>query len=254
MGTKIEWCDATWNPVTGCTKISAGCKNCFAERTTKRLQAMGTPKYAAGFGKVVCHRDTLEIPSRWKKPRRVFVNSMSDLFHEDVPVGFLLKVWDVMDMNNRHVFQVLTKRPENARDFIEFAKPADEAGWPLPNVWLGTSVENQAMADQRIPHLLETPAAVRFLSVEPLIAPVNLAEPLGPLYPWLDWVIIGCESGHNRRPCELEWVESIVDQCDAAGVPVFVKQLDLNGRVSKDPAEWPKWARLRNYPAGKEPT
>lgn len=247
-----------WNPTTGCTKISPGCLNCYAERMTKRLQAMGTPKYAAGFGKVVCHPDTLEKPLRWKNPRRIFVNSMSDLFHEDVPVEFLVKVWDVMDRSNRHIFQVLTKRPDLARDFIEVATPDDDGPWPLSNVWLGTSAENQEMADKRIPHLARCPAAKRFISFEPLLGPIQtgyLAKvgiQHGRRSP-IDWAIIGCESGPKRRPCKLDWVRSIIDQCDEAGVFPFVKQIEIKGRVSKDPADWPEWARRREFPEGRQP-
>jgi len=328
MGTGIQWADETWNVTTGCTKISPGCKHCYAERMSKRLQAMGVKKYAAGFSKVVCHPEALGIPLRWKKPRMVFVDSMSDLFHEHVPDEFIDKAFAVMALCPQHTFLVLTKRPKRMAEYITdrhqlwngfhyFTGPSisthddvekwckahglsrvererrmdiicegggfhfEAQSWPLSNVHLGTTVENQEMADKRIPHLLKTPAAVRFLSLEPLLEEIVLprahctecdAWVPGDL-PWghpcvakdargkpfdacesyrdlgIDWVIIGCESGPNRRPCELDWVKSPIDQCDAAGVPVFVKQIPINDRVSKDPVEWPEWAKLRQYPA-----
>jgi protein gp37 len=277
MGTGIEWTDETWNAITGCTKISPGCLNCYA-----------------GFDKVVCHPDTLEIPLRWKKPRMVFVNSMSDLFHKDVPGSFVMDVLAVIEKASRHTFQVLTKRPERMVDILGGTSGAGLTAPPLPNLWLGTSAENQEMADQRIPHLLKVPAAKRFLSLEPLLGPVDLSpwvfgkagyregesggfampgrEPCCYMCGWrrsqhiveqidvrirtnlrcpswgpIGWIIISCESGPKRRPCKLEWVKAIVEQCDAAGVPVFVKQIrDEKNRVVHGPHEWhrwPEWAR-----------
>ncbi|KKM87474.1 hypothetical protein LCGC14_1268510 [marine sediment metagenome] len=177
--SKIPWTDVTWNVCTGCSKVSAGCANCYAATMTKRLKAMGQVKYAAGFDTVVCHPDELNKPLRWKKPRRVFVNSMSDLFHEDVPFRFINLVFITMAYARQHTFQVLTKRPHRIAPFLEYAEregyartlPLDLC---LPNVWLGTSIENQATANLRIPHLRRCPAAVRFLSLEPLLGSVEI--------------------------------------------------------------------------------
>ena len=333
--SNIEWTDTTWNPVVGCTPVSPGCLNCYAATMAHRLEAMGRPEYvgltvkrkgstraagpedatvATALGKVSrdvfngtvrCLPDRLTAPLSWKKPRMVFVNSMSDLFHEAVPFEFIDRVFAVMALCPRHTFQVLTKRPERMAEY--FAERSwgdvisdvrcddDEVGrrlaglvnfdavmggtregvlgyhtpapnrrplvrdcWPLPNVWLGTSVEDQARADERIPHLLRCPAAVRFLSCEPLLGEVDLLrvdaagfggprghkidcirkgywsdgpfgfvnhsdmhDRFGPLH----WVIVGGESGPNARPCDVGWIRSIVTQCQGAGVPVFVKQL-----------------------------
>jgi protein gp37 len=223
----IEWTDATWNPVTGCSKVSPGCKHCYAERMAKRLQAMGNPRYQNGF-QVTVHKDRLEEPLRWKKPRRVFVNSMSDLLHPDIPWHIVDTVVAVMARCHQHTFQVLTKRPERLREHFRPRKR------PLPNVWLGTSCEDQPTAEKRIPHLLGVPAAVRFLSLEPLLGPIDFTD--GPLDPastmgtWsmleegINWVIVGGESGPKARPMEADWVRGIRDQCLAAGVPFFFKQ------------------------------
>ena len=171
MSTKIEWTDVTWNPVSGCSKLSAGCKNCYAERMAKRLQHMGTPGYDNGFA-VTLHHDKLKQPFHWRKPKRIFVCSMADLFHEDVPNGFIQQVFSTMANNPHHTFQVLTKRSERMRDFVRgYVRGFD--GVPLPNVWLGVSVENSD-ARRRIGHLLDTPAAFRFLSCEPLLEHVDL--------------------------------------------------------------------------------
>ena len=291
MGSAIEWCDDTWNPVSGCTRVSAGCDNCYAATMTRRLEAMGkadytgltTDKHFNGVVRVLPHK--LGIPLRWKKPRMIFVNSMSDLFHPSVPFEFIAKCYATMMASPQHTFQILTKRPERVVEFEEWLRRErcgyihgefgfladiaevsdrdwkkvirhyhgdERAGcigdatawpWPLPNVWLGTSVENQATADERIPHLLRCPAAVRFLSIEPLLGPVNLhacsnfsASGHGPS--WLspipsgaggmtstiDWVIVGGESGPGARPMHPDWARSIRDQCQAAGVPFFFKQ------------------------------
>ena len=250
MPTKIEWTDETWNPVTGCTKISAGCANCYAERMSKRLAGrFGYP--ADEPFRVTLHPDRLHQPDYWKKPRLVFVVSMGDLFHEDVPYEFCGRVWAHFDANPRHTFQVLTKRPETMWD-VAHNIPCGT----LPNVWLGVTTENQQCADERIPILLDTPAAVRFVSVEPMLGPVNISGWLVPPpphwpdhdHPWLDWVIIGCESGPGRRPMELEWAVDLVRQCQAAGVPVFVKQIGVKGKVSHNPEEWPEELRVREYP------
>lgn len=243
MATKsrIEWTEKTWNPVTGCTKISAGCKNCYAERLSSRLQKMGVARYANGFA-VKMHPDVLPEPLRWKKPAVVFVNSMSDLFHDDVPAGFIAEVFDVMEKAAQHTFQVLTKRPERMLDL--------NLSWP-PNVWAGVSVENQQAADERISLLLQTPAAVRFLSCEPLLGPVDLlgvrfdshtrmdvlsgrgvttrsgviAQSIPNAFcERIDWVIVGGESGPEARPMHPDWARSIRNQCELAGVPFFFKQ------------------------------
>ena len=208
--SKISWTDATWNPVTGCTKISAGCANCYAERLAKRLQAMGQQNYRDGFN-VRCHEDILGIPFRWKKPRRIFVCSMSDLFHEDVPSWFIRGVFNVMRYASQHRFQVLTKRAGRMAVTSRFL------GWPS-NVWAGVTVENQ-QAMNRIDSLRKVPASVRFLSCEPLL------ESLGPIdLDGIHWVIVGGESGPGTRPMKEEWAMEIKDQCVAAGIPFFFKQ------------------------------
>lgn len=247
--TGIAWTDASWNPVTGCTKVSQGCKHCYAEREWARLSAnpKATTYYGRAFTDVACHEDRLNQPLRWSKPRMIFVNSMSDLFHEDVPDDFIDKVFAVMALAEQHVFQVLTKRPErmlaylttkNREDIIgEKAMPTvseDDFGileWPLPNVWLGVSVEDQATADERIPLLLQTPAAVRWVSAEPLLGPIEIGfampwERTGPAWKQtLEWVVCGGESGSNSRPMHAEWVRKLRDDCITAGVPFFMKQL-----------------------------
>ena len=219
MGDKsaIEWTDATWNPVTGCTKISPGCKHCYAERLAVRLQAMGNPRYRHAFD-VTLHPDQIELPLRWRRPRRIFVNSMSDLYHEAVPDEYIQRVFDVMVRAEQHVFQVLTKRSERLPEI------ARRLPWP-PNVWQGVSVENADYV-ARITDLRQVPAAVRFLSVEPLLG----AIPKLPL-DGIHWVICGGESGHERRELSPEWARLIRDQCVRMGVPFFFKQ--WGGRTSK---------------------
>lgn len=208
--TKIEWTESTWNPVTGCTKISAGCANCYAERMAKRLRAMGQPNYRNGF-KVTCHAHALEQPLTWKTPKMIFVNSMSDLFHEDVPDDFISSVFDVMKRAHWHRFQVLTKRDER------LAELASRLEWPT-NVWMGVSVENK-LAKRRIKSLQAIPAAVRFLSIEPLLESLGRIRLTG-----IHWVIVGGESGPGARPMEEAWVLEVKNQCDAAKVPFFFKQ------------------------------
>jgi protein gp37 len=247
--TGIEWTDATWNPVTGCTKVSAGCDNCYAESIAHRFA--GTAAYPNGFD-VTLRPERLDQPLRWRRPRRVFVNSMADLFHPDIPDDYIARVFAVMALADRHTFQVLTKRPGRMRsllsgdDFLdkfaehlyatehpmgdETAEPV--SAWPLLNVWLGVSVEDQKWADVRVPVLLDTPAAVRFLSCEPLLGPVDLnrainVEPLAAYHfrpGGIDWVIVGGESGRGARPMHAEWAQSLRDQCVAAGVPFLFKQ------------------------------
>jgi len=211
QSSTIEWTEATWNPVTGCTKISPGCKFCYAERMAKRLRAMGTERYRDGFA-LTLQPDVLEAPLKWRKPRVIFVNSMSDLFHVDVPDDYVRQVFDVMERAERHTFQVLTKRPERV------AAMRHDLPWPS-NVWIGTSVESERY-EWRSAALSEVDAAaIRFLSVEPLLGPVpNL--PLD----GIDWVIVGGESGPGARPMEAEWVRDIRERCTALAVPFFFKQ------------------------------
>ncbi len=206
----IEWTDATWNPVTGCTKVSQGCKHCYAQRMAKRLQAMGVARYTNGF-RVTLHPDLLDLPRRWKNSRMIFVNSMSDLFHPKVPDAFVERVFAVMADTPRHTFQVLTKRPERA------IAMAPQLPWP-PNVWLGTSVENDHVI-ARVDLLREVPATVRFLSCEPLIGPLSRLDVTG-----MHWVIVGGESGPDHRPIKKQWVQDIRELCLLEDVPFFFKQ------------------------------
>ncbi len=208
--SSIEWTEATWNPVTGCTKISPGCKHCYAERMAKRLQAMGQPNYANGF-RLTTHEHALDAPLSWRRPQRVFVNSMSDLFHDDVPLAFLRRVFDVMQRAKHHQFQILTKRA------ARLERLSRQLPWS-PNVWMGVSVESAEYAF-RIDHLRATDAAVKFLSLEPLLGPLPALDLHG-----IDWVIVGGESGPGARPMATEWVRDIRDQCVAAGVAFFFKQ------------------------------
>lgn len=257
--TTIQWTDETWNPVTGCAKVSAGCKHCYAEVIAKRFWK------DRKFTDVRCHPERLDQPLRWKKPRRIFVNSMSDLFHEDVPFEFIDSVVGRMLTARQHIYQILTKRPERMNEyFANYARVEIPFAEFAPNVWLGVSVENQETAAERTPILIQTPAAVRFLSVEPLLGPVNLNS-LAPIMPPIHWVIVGGESGPGARPCNIEWIRDIVRQCRAAAVPVFVKQLGsmiirapmphpsdaflrVRDRKGGDPAEWPEDLRVRESP------
>lgn len=206
----IEWTEATWNPATGCTKISPGCANCYAERMARRLQAMGQPNYANGFS-LALHEAALALPLRWKKPQTIFVNSMSDLFHQDIPLTFIRRVFEVMKEAHWHRFQVLTKRSERLTEV------AGTLPWP-DNVWLGITVENAAYRS-RLEAVRRVPAAVRFLSLEPLLGPLPHLDLAG-----ISWVIVGGESGPGSRPLHKEWVLDIRNQCLAAGVPFFFKQ------------------------------
>lgn len=210
IGSTIEWTQSTWNPLTGCTKVSPGCKHCYAERMARRLQAMGQPNYARGF-ELAIHEESLELPLRWKRPQAIFVNSMSDLFHEAVPVDFILSVFRVMERAYWHRFQVLTKRSARLRQLNSLLP------WP-PNVWIGVSVENSDYL-KRVDHLRATGAQVKFLSCEPLLGPLSELSLDG-----IDWVIVGGESGPGARPMEACWVTQIRDQCIEAGVPFFFKQ------------------------------
>ena len=316
--TKIEWTDESWNPVVGCSHVSAGCEYCYAEKMAQRLAYMGHKKYRAVLdgkfkkppwnGEVFCDETALDKPLHWKKPRRIFVCSMGDLFHPKVPIGFLTHVFDTIEQCPQHIFQILTKRPENIK--ILWTNQSEHPGhsWRymregtiLPNVWLGVSVEDQKTADQRIPLLLQIPAAVRFVSLEPLLGEVDLKHirtaksdtknwrlPAGVPRPTecysttdvitpykdperegetvichskrhkegtLDWAIIGCEtqSPAHRREGYNENAINLVEQCKAAGVPVFVKSAVLpNGRVTKNIDEFPKSLKFQEYPALKD--
>jgi protein gp37 len=234
----IEWTESTWNPVTGCTKLSPGCKHCYAERMAKRLQAMGQPNYEHGF-QVALHERTLDLPLGWKKPQVVFVNSMSDLFHDKIPESYIRRVFDVMKQASWHTFQVLTKRAERLESL------ATKLDWP-PNVWMGVSVETPEYR-YRIDHLRRTPARFRFISFEPLLAAlgdINLED--------IHWAIVGGESGPKSRSMNKEWVTELRDQCLAARVPFFFKQWGgtnkkkagrlLDGRV------WDEMPSLAAYP------
>jgi protein gp37 len=239
QSTTIEWATKVWNPVTGCNKVSQGCKNCYAETVANRF--WGNRK----FTDVMMHEDRLHLP-KWKKPQRVFVNSMSDLFHESVSFEFIDMVWMAMFENQKHTFMILTKRPERMKQYFDFriARAKEKYGkfcvdTPLTNVWLGVSVENQETANERIPLLLQVPAAVRWLSCEPLLGKVDLENLIvgndnHPMkydcsrpsfsFPKIDWVVVGGESGTKARPMHPDWARSLRDQCKAADVPFFFKQ------------------------------
>ncbi len=212
MGTNssIEWTESTWNPVTGCTKISPGCQHCYAERMTRRLKAMGQPNYRNGF-RVATHAGALDLPLRWKQPQTVFVNSMSDLFHEEVPAEFILRVFEVMNRARHHRYQVLTKRAER------LAELAPRLPW-APHIWMGVTVESRQYA-YRIDRLRGTDAHVKFLSLEPLLSAMPDLDLGG-----IDWVIVGGESGPGARPMDPAWATDLRDQCLAAGVAFFFKQ------------------------------
>lgn len=248
--TKIEWTEQTWNPIVGCSIVSPGCTNCYAMRMAARIEAMkrshydGTTKRVNGnpvwTGKVALAPDHILLePLRRKKPTLWFVNSMGDLFHEDAPDAWIDKVFAVMALTPQHTYQVLTKRAERMREYVANAESGSRDGiwraqfdvkpahshpayfWPLPNVWLGVSAERQKEADERIPLLMQTPAAVRFISAEPLLGPIDVTY-----LAWakLDWVICGGESGHGARPMHPDWPRKMRDQCAAAGIPFFFKQ------------------------------
>lgn len=252
--SKIEWTEATWNPVTGCNKVSAGCKNCYAERVWKRLSANSTSVYfGRQFNDVQMHDKRLTTPLKWSKPRLIFVNSMSDLFHDKVSASFIHEVFVTMAFARArgHVFQILTKRPERMKEIVSQLDVDDIKGryhgapvnmpefvWPLPNVWLGVSVEDHHTALVRIPFLLQTPAAIRWISAEPLLESLDLSAPGLGLNcescidrqvhwccdPVLDWVVAGGESGPNARPSHPDWFRGLRDACQEARVPFFFKQ------------------------------
>lgn len=264
--SNIEWTDASWNPVTGCSHVSEGCRFCYAETMAKRLHAMGQTGYTDlpwtaqnAEHNVMCHEDRLDIPLKWKKPRKIFVNSMSDLFHERVPFEFIKQVFNRMCRANHHTYQVLTKRADRMLEFWQWFENEGYAESFMPSIpkhiWMLVSVENQKAADERIPKLVQVPAAVRGLSCEPLLGPVDLVEmrldregapakagamewydPLGNIHdkedgivgftfdPGINWVIVGGESGPHARPMNPGWARSLRDQCVAADVPFFFKQ------------------------------
>jgi protein gp37 len=288
--TGISWTQATWNPVTGCDRVSPGCDHCYALRMAARLKAMGSPKYqrdgrparsGPGFA-VAAHPEVFRLPLRWRAPRRIFVNSMSDLFHAEIDAGVIAAVFATMACTRRHTYQVLTKRPGQARSLLScpaFRDLVDQAvaqlpeavhggydptAWPLPNLWLGVSAEDDHWAQVRIPVLLDTPAALRWVSLEPLLGPVDLrpgdwipAEEhpgRGDCARWrphLDWVVVGGESGPRARPCDPAWVRRLREACQAGGVAFHLKQLggpapgaggaELDGR------------RWQEYPASGDP-
>jgi len=267
MKTKIEWADETWNPVTGCTKVSEGCRNCYAEGIAKRF--WGERK----FTDVQVHPDRLDAPLHWKKPRRVFVNSMSDLFHPDVPFEFIDKVFGVMTMACEHTFMILTKRPSRMLDWFNWTTHNKTGLWPLPNVWLGVTVENQKAADERVPLLLQTPAARRFVSIEPALENVDLTHVQydglveinaltgdygvyrphqGHDYNKLDWAIAGGETGPGARPMELDWARSLRDQCQDTCVPFFFKRVGTANKARGendrllDGVEWNEYPNTKN--------
>jgi protein gp37 len=303
----IQWTDTTWSPATGCDRTSEGCDHCYALTLAKRLKAMGSAKYQTdgdsrtsgpGFG-VAMHADALTLPLAWRKPRKIFVNSMSDLFHAKISDEFIAQVFAVMAAAPQHVYQILTKRHGRMRSllnspafgemvwraFVDLEHPRKD--WataekllgdrgprtvmrPLPWVHLGVSVENQRWADIRIPALLQTPAAVRFLSCEPLLGEVSLRQWLGTVPEcgcWgdggsapIDWVIVGGESGPGARPMDSLWAMDVAIQCGAHRIPVFVKQLGSvwareNGALDRkggDPQEWPVGLRVREFPTARE--
>lgn len=229
MTTKIEWADEVWNPTVGCTPVSTGCAHCYARRMFDR----GMTVYNHSFDQVTAYESRLEIPLRWQKPRRVFVDSMSDLFHPMVSDEFILKVFDVMSQAKQHTFLILSKRMERMSSFMNKYSFVKSFSWPLENVWMGVSVEDQRSVNERIPLLLNTPAALRFISAEPLINKITLSDLLYPIYgledskgpnPGIDWVICGGESGPGARPLHPDWVRSLRDECNRADIPFFFKQ------------------------------
>jgi len=289
QSTNIEWTDATWNPTRGCSRVSEGCRNCYAERIAARFSqgfgdshkeqgtfagyAIQTESGPRWTGKVELIESKLLEPLHWKKPRRVFVNSMSDLFHENLPVEAIDRIFAVMALTPNITYQVLTKRAGRMREYLQLTQSCavPKGSWadllPLPNVWLGVSVENQPTADERIPELLRTPAALRFVSYEPALADVDftrwlacdghLARTFGNEF--LDWGIIGGESGPGARPFDLNWARNTIRQFKAAGVPLFVKQVgshviqDGERRIKADKKggdmhEWPHDIRVREFP------
>jgi len=210
IGTSIEWTESTWNPVTGCSKISAGCANCYAERMARRLKAVGVPNYANGF-EVTLHEELLKLPLKWRKPKIIFVNSMSDLFHEKIPDYFIARIFDIMNRASWHRFQILTKRSDRLR------RMSPDLPW-TDNIWMGVTVEDRKCAF-RIEHLRKTRASIKFISMEPLLEPIAELDLIG-----IDWVIVGGESGPGARPLNEDWVMDIKEKCQTSNIPFFFKQ------------------------------
>ncbi|GAX38934.1 phage Gp37/Gp68 family protein [Nodularia sp. NIES-3585] len=289
MTTKIQWCDEVWNPIVGCSRISTGCQNCYAATAAKSPRLQQFKQYETvneWDGTVQFVESQLSKPLHWRKPKKIFVCSMADLFHENVPFEWIDQVFAVMHFAKQHTFQVLTKRPQRALEYFTDYLP-DVGTWvqiphlqssvnlsrviPLPNVWIGTSTENQAIADRRIPILMQIPAAKRFLSCEPLLEEIDFVQAdifqklISDDHEWelvneyIHWVIVGGESGPNSRPCHVEWIQSIVTQCHSSNTPVFVKQLGSNvylnqqrfkthDRKGGDIQEFPTQLRIRKFP------
>lgn len=260
--SSIEWTDFSWNPTVGCKMVSPGCAHCYAEVIARRLKEMRLIEYqdvigenGRWTGRAAAIPKRLSEPLKWKNPSRIFVDSMSDLFHDDISDSFIDQVFETMHRAHWHRFQILTKRPARMAEYIN-ARYAPGRSWPLPNVWLGVSVENQAAARERIPLLLDTMAVVRFLSCEPLLEPLQLGEFLGRREPdgrggddsMIHWVIVGGESGQHARPMDIEWARDLLAQCRRAGVRFFMKQLggfpDRRGQLEDFPVD----LRVREEP------
>jgi protein gp37 len=239
-GTSIEWTDTTWNPVTGCTKISAGCDHCYAERFSERFRGVKGHPFKTGFD-LTLRPERLGQPLNWRQPRMIFVNSMSDLFHKLIPFDFIDRVFDTMESSNQHIFQVLTKRSSRMRDYVR--KRYENEGAP-GHIWLGVSVEDGTKLS-RVRHLAQTSVPIRFLSVEPLLGPMGQIPLNG-----IGWVIVGGESGPKARPVEAAWIRGVRDQCIAANVPFFFKQWGglrpKSGGRTLDGREWSEWPKLSN--------
>ncbi len=244
------WWDESWNPVTGCTPKSAGCANCYA-KTMAETRLRGKFGYPADKPfRVTVHPEQFDKPLHWEKPRRIFVCSMGDLFHRDVPIDVIDRVFQVARWCPQHTFLICTKRPMLMVDELMRMKYIIMCGLTLPepippNLQLGVTIEHEHTGD-RFNHLRACPSAVRWVSAEPLLGPLRLDMVR------FDWIVIGCETGKNRRPCRLGWVESLIEQAEGWGLPVWVKQLSIDGRVTHDMAEWPEWARRRELPKAKE--
>ena len=236
--TAIEWTDSTWNPVTGCTKVSAGCDHCYAERIAERFRGVQGHPFENGFD-LTLHPERLDQPARWRQPRLIFVNSMSDLFHKEVPLAFVERVFETMERADWHVFQILTKRSSLMREFVNTRY---RRGAAPAHIWLGTSVEDGTKLS-RVRHLRDTAAQVRFLSLEPLIGPITNLDLDG-----IHWVIVGGESGPYARPMKPEWARDIRDHCVASGVPFFFKQWGgfrpKSGGRTLDGSEWSEWPNI----------
>jgi len=246
--SKIEWTDITINPIVGCTKVSPGCQNCYAEKMAKRLKAMGRPQYQTvvddrGWtGQTAFHKPALEQIRKAPVGKMIFIGSMGDIFHENVPEEWLTDIFREIGHNSKSVFQILTKRPERMAEIF----PRMRYRFPdrLNHIWLGVTTENQEQADKRIPILMQIPAAKKFVSIEPMLGEIDLI----PIVRDLDWVLVGCESGPRRRGCDPEWIDKILDQCRWGWTPCFVKQVEINGKISHNMNEWPESIKRRELP------